>query len=142
MSKEIRYNPFELKHSINDLFDNFFSFPKGYQGEKYLENMHLDITEDEAAYNITADLAGVEDKNIDIELDKNKLSIKAKREHLHKDKKHHVQELYYGEFQRSINLPDNIDSDKIEAKYNNGILRLNIPKKEKGDTTKKISIRS
>ncbi|APC92427.1 MULTISPECIES: Hsp20/alpha crystallin family protein [Francisella] len=142
MSKEIRYNPFELKHSINDLFDNFFSFPKSYQEEKYIENIHLDITEDEFAYSITADLAGIEEKDIDIELDKNKLTIKAKREHLHKDKKHHVQECYYGEFQRSINLPDNIDSDKIEAKYNNGVLTLNIPKKEKDNSTKKISIKS
>lgn len=137
MSKEIRYNPFELKHSINDLFDNFFSFPKNYKDERYLENINLDIIEDEGSYNVTADLAGVEEKDIDIELDKNKLYIKAKREHLHKDKKHHVQERYYGEFQRSINLPDNIDSDKIEAKYNNGILSLNIPKKEKDNTTKK-----
>ncbi|GAB4221929.1 MAG: Hsp20/alpha crystallin family protein [Francisella sp.] len=142
MSKEIRYNPFELKHSINDLFDNFFSFPKKYQEEVYLENINLDITEDESSYNISADLAGVEEKDINIELDKNKLYIKAKRENLHKDKKHHIQERYYGEFQRIITLPDNIDSDKIEAKYKNGVLNVKIPKKEKDNTVKKIAIKS
>jgi HSP20 family protein len=142
MSKEIRYNPFELKHSINDLFDNFFSFPKGYQEEKYLQNIHLDITEDDSAYHIHADLAGIEEKDIDIELDKSKLSIKAKREHSHKDKKHHIQERYYGEYQRTINLPENIDSENIEAKYKNGVLNLTIPKKEKDNTSKKITIKS
>ncbi|QIW11052.1 Hsp20/alpha crystallin family protein [Francisella sp. LA112445] len=142
MSKEIRYNPFELKHSINDLFDIFFSFPKGYQEEKYLQNIHLDITEDDSAYHIHADLAGIEEKDIDIELDKNKLSIKAKREHSHKDKKHHIQERYYGEYQRTINLPENIDRENIEAKYKNGVLNLTIPKKEKDNTSKKITIKS
>jgi HSP20 family protein len=140
MSKEIRYNPFELKHSINDLFDNFFSFPKGYQEEKYLQNIHLDITEDHSAYHIYADLAEVEEKDIDIELDKSKLSIKANREHSFKDKKHHIQERYYGEYQRTINLPENIDSENIEAKYKNGVLNLTIPKKEKDNTSKKIAI--
>ncbi|API87711.1 Hsp20/alpha crystallin family protein [Francisella uliginis] len=142
MSKEIRYNPFELKHSINDLFDNFFSFPREYHEEKYLQNIHLDITEDDSAYNIHADLAGVEEKDIDIELDKNRLSIKAKREHSQKDKKHHIQERYYGEYQRTINLPENIDSENIEAKYTNGVLNLIIPKKEKDNTSKKITIKS
>jgi HSP20 family protein len=142
MSKIIRYNPFELKHSINDLFDDFFSFPTKSDSKSYLRNINLDITEDDSSYHISADLAGVEEKDIDVELDKGRLTVKAKREHVNKDKKHHVQERYFGEYQRTISLPDNIDGDKVEAKYTNGVLNVNIPKKEKSETVKKISIKS
>ena len=55
-------------------------------------------------------MAGVNENDISIELDKNNLTAKAKREHNHKDKKHHIQECYYGEYQRTITLPDNIDT--------------------------------
>lgn len=142
MSKIIRYNPFELKHSINDLFDNFFHVPRELDQGDYLQNINLDITEDDSAYHISADLAGIEEKDIDVELDQGRLTVKAKREHVNKDKKHHVQERYYGEYQRIISLPDNIDGDKVEAKYTNGVLNINIPKKEKSETVKKISISS
>ena len=82
------------------------------------------------------------EKDIDIELDQGKLTIKAKREHVNKDKKHHIQERYYGEYQRTISLPDNIDGEKVSAKYKNGVLDISIPKKEKSETVKKISIKS
>jgi HSP20 family protein len=142
MNKIIRYNPFELKHSINDLFDNFFNASQELDQEDYLQNFNLDITEDDSAYHLSADLAGIEEKDIDIELDQGKLTIKAKREHVNKDKKHHIQERYYGEYQRTISLPDNIDGEKVSAKYKNGVLDISIPKKEKSETVKKISIKS
>lgn len=142
MSKVAKYNPFELKHSINDLFDNFFNFPKEYDQAEYLQNIGFDITEDDSAYHISADLAGVEKKDINVELDNNRLTVKAKREHANKDKKQHLQELFYGEFERTLTLPENIDSDKVKAKYNNGVLDINIPKTEKSNTVKKIDISS
>ncbi|WP_440994642.1 Hsp20/alpha crystallin family protein [Cysteiniphilum litorale] len=134
--------PFALRSSINDLFDDFFSLPSMFsQHDKYMQSISLDLTEDDNAYHVAADIAGVDEKDINIELDKNLLTVKAKREHKHKDKKHHVQECYYGEYQRTIALPDNIEADKVEAKYQNGVLNINIPKSAKTATVKKIAVK-
>jgi HSP20 family protein len=142
MSKITKYSPFVLKSSVNNLFDDFFNLPTHFEGEDCLQNINLDVTEDDNTYYISADVAGVKEKDINIELDKGLLTVKATKEHKHKDKKHHIQERYYGEYQRTIRLPDTIDSDKVEAKYNNGVLNISLPKTEKTETVKKIAISS
>ncbi|WP_440994714.1 Hsp20/alpha crystallin family protein, partial [Cysteiniphilum litorale] len=74
--------PFALRSSINDLFDDFFSLPSMFsQHDKYMQSISLDLTEDDNAYHVAADIAGVDEKDINIELDKNLLTVKAKREH-------------------------------------------------------------
>ena len=135
-----RNNPFVLRNSINDLFDDFFQFPKSETGA--LQNISLDVAEDENNYYLSADVTGVNEKDVDIELDKNLLTIKAVREHEHKDKKHHIQESYYGQLERSLTLPDNVDADNINASFKNGVLKIEIPKVTKTEHVKKITIQS
>ena len=96
MSNITRYSPFTLKSSVNDLFDEFFSIPKRFEEENYLQNISLDVTEDDSAYHISADIAGINEKDINVELDNGLLTVKAIKEHKYKDKKHHIQERYYG----------------------------------------------
>ncbi len=142
MTKITKYSPFTLRSSVNNLFDEFFSLPTRFEEENYLQNINLDVIEEDNAYHISADMAGVKEKDINVELDQGILTIKATKEHESKDKKHHMQERYYGEYQRTVRLPDHIDGNKVEAKYKNGVLNINIPKVKKTATVKKIAVSS
>ena len=142
MSNITKYSPFILKSSVNNLFDDFFNLPARFEGKDCLQNINIDVTEDDNTYYISADVAGINEKDINVELDQGLLTVKATKEHKHKDKKHHIQERYYGEYQRTIRLPENIDGDKVKAKYKNGVLNITVPKVEKTETVKKIAISS
>jgi HSP20 family protein len=84
----------------------------------------VDVTEDGKAYKITAELPGMEQKNIDISVSGDMLTLKGEKhyEKDEKDKNHHVSERAYGSFQRSFALPDGVDRDKITADLSKGVL--------------------
>jgi HSP20 family protein len=88
------------------------------------------------------ELPGMQAKDIELKIDNNMLTIKGKRDETteSKEKNYYMRERYYGIFQRSITLPSNIDEMHIDAQFDNGILCINIPKKEIGKT-KKIDIK-
>jgi len=79
--------------------------------------------------------------NIDVKLENNILTIKGKKviENEDKEKHYYIRERTYGEFQRSISLPTNINEDKIEANFKDGVLAVKIPKKN-DKNIKKVSI--
>jgi HSP20 family protein len=129
-------SPFILKNSINDLFDDFFHTRNT---AKEFNQICLDVNEDETSYHIQADLAGIKKEDINLDLSNNILTIKAERKHEHHDKKHHIQECYYGTYERSISLPNNIDKEAIKASFKDGVLTLNIAK-SKESQPKKIVI--
>ena len=116
-----------LQDDVNSLFNSFWG--SEYLGDRKF-SINVDISEDKDGYFVHADIPGVEQKDIDVSVGHNYLTISAKRESYHKDKKHHTQECHYGEMQRTISLPDNVDTGKVEAKYTNGVLNLHIPKSE------------
>lgn len=123
--------------NIDNIFDDFlntFYEPVSFNNRNDIRNFNanFDISESKDGYHIELDLPGFEEKNVDINLKDNLLTIKGKREESseNKDKNYFTKERFYGEFQRSITLPNNINSDKIEAKYKNGVLEINVPKKE------------
>lgn len=140
-------NPNDLRKF--EVFDNFFDdlnslladpmFSKG----KKLVAPKLDIFEDESGYHLEAELPGIKEKDIDIQVDNHILSIKAKQEEKieNKDKNYYRRERYYGEFQRSIHLPNNINPEKIVADFKHGILHITIPKTGKG-TAKKVALKT
>lgn len=140
-------NPSDLRKF--EVFDNFFedinsllADPMFNKGKK-LVAPKIDIFEDESDYHLEAELPGIKEKDIDIQIDNHILSIKAKQEEKieNKDKNYYRRERYYGEFQRSIHLPNNINSEKIAADFKHGILHVTIPKTGKG-TTKKVTLKS
>jgi HSP20 family protein len=98
MSNITKYSPFILKSSVNNLFDDFFNLPTHFEGKDCLQNINIDVTEDDNTYYISADVAGINENDINVELDQGLLTVKATKEHKHKDKKHHIQERYYGEY--------------------------------------------
>ena len=101
----------------------------------------IDISETDAAYKIEAELPGINQKEIDVKIDNNILTIKGKKEDIkeEKEKNYHLRERYYGAFQRSISLPNNIEPEKIKASFENGVLNISVPKNDKR-TPKKIEI--
>ena len=124
-----------------DLFDDFFEddfFPKY---EKNL--MKTDIREKKDKYIIDVDLPGYDKKNINLSLHNGYLNIAAKGDN-GEDEKFVRRERYVGEWSRSFYVGDDIKEEDIHAEFNNGILKIFIPKKQienKKDEIKQIEIK-
>jgi len=105
----------------------------------------VDMTEDDKAYKITAELPGLEEKNIDVAVSGDMLTLKGEKryEKDEKDKNHYMAERAYGSFQRSFGLPDGIDREKIAAELSKGVLTITLPKiAEAQKPQKKIEIKA
>ena len=105
----------------------------------------VDVTEDEKAYKITAELPGIEEKNIDVTVSGDMLTLKGEKhfEREEKDKHRHMSERAYGAFQRSFVLPEGVDRDKIAADLAKGVLTITLPKTEKAQQAqKKIAVKA
>lgn len=92
----------------------------------------VDIEERDNQYVVTADIPGVDPKDIDVAMENGLLSIKGKR-HSEVERKaanYRLQECSFGEFERTFRLPDSADSEQIKAKSKNGVLTVTIGKKE------------
>ncbi|MCY4658123.1 MAG: Hsp20/alpha crystallin family protein [Gammaproteobacteria bacterium] len=109
--------------SFSDLWD---SNPRGWQ-------VAVDINENEHQYEILADLPGLSEKELDITLNKDVLTIRGERSKTVSEKpdgQNVRTERTTGKFERHIRLPDSADPEKIEASLSNGVLHLSIGKKE------------
>ena len=125
-------NPFlSLQREIDRLFDDFTtgfpSFSKGV-GADLLPSM--DVTETDKEIEITAELPGLEEKDVQINVADNVLTIRGekKAEKEEKDKNYHMVERSYGSFYRALNLPAGVNADAIKANLANGILKVTVPK--------------
>lgn len=100
----------------------------------------VDIAEKEKSFEITAELPGMDQKDIEIKLSDGSLIIKGeKREDKEENRKgYHLSERHYGSFERVFNLPKGVDADKIEAKFSNGVLSISLPKKPEAIKPEKI----
>jgi len=130
-----------FRKSISDLFDDFFSVRHGSMYDSdYIPA--VDVKEDEKNIYIKADIPGIDEKDLSVNIENSVLTIKGekceeKRED--KDKRVIIMERKCGTFQRSIKLTDNIDPESIKAKFKNGVLSIDIPK-EKTEEPKKVKI--
>jgi len=105
----------------------------------------VDVIEKDHAYEITAELPGMDESNIDVTVADETLIIKGekKQEKEEKQKDYYVSERHYGSFQRSFRLPSGVDKDKIEAVFKNGVLTLTLPKSaEAQQPEKKIAVKA
>jgi HSP20 family protein len=120
--------------SFNSLIDRFFNESLSRAGgSAYSFVPKVDILEDEKAYEIHMAVPGLNKDDFKIDLNDNFLTISGERKFTRekKENNYHSIETQYGNFSRSFSLPENVDVNKINAKYNNGILELVIPKDEK-----------
>ena len=102
--------------------------------------MNTDIIEKENGYELQIDLPGVKKEDIKIEMNKNliNISVSIYKSYDEENKKYIRKERFTGEIKRSFNIGEDIDEDNINASFENGILYLNLPKKEENDSNKKF----
>jgi HSP20 family protein len=153
------WHPFESLHrEIDRLFDDFgmgFRWPFGrslfaaeplFGREVTWPKMPaVDVVESEKGYEITADLPGMDEKNIEVKVSDGVLTMKGERQEEKEEKKkdYYLQERSFGSFQRSFELPESVDSEKIEANFKKGVLTVKLPKKaESQKAAKKIEVKA
>lgn len=122
----VRWDPFE---EMNRLNDHFFS-GRGLTAQPF--KVAVDIREEKDAFFVDAEVPGLSAENVNIEVEKNVLTIRGERkvEKEEGEGKYKRIERRYGSFSRSFTLPDTVDADSISADLKNGILALRLPKKE------------
>ena len=134
----MRWNPrrelFGLHNSINRMFDNFIS--PTVRSDEALSvwgwNPVVDIYENEENIVITAELPGVDKKDMTVDVKGRVLTLKGERstDNEVKEDNYYRQERCYGKFERCFTLPVEIDPEKIKADYKDGVLKIDIPKNE------------
>lgn len=132
----MRWTPFRDMVTVREKMNCFFEEPFTSGGEE--KDMvastwtpSVDIYENENELVLSAETPGIEDKDIEIKIENNTLSIQGERkiEAETKEENYHRIERSYGSFYRSFTLPTNISQDNIKAEYDNGVLRISMPKK-------------
>lgn len=107
----------------------------------------MDLVEKDGAFEITAELPGLEEKNVDVNVAGNTLTIRGEKreekEEKDKHKQYYLSERRYGSFQRSFRIPVGVDVDRIEASFSKGVLKVLLPKTaEAQQAEKKIDIKA
>lgn len=138
MSDVVRFNPFM---DVDAWFNNFGLSPF-LRGMEATPQIRMDLTENDKAYMVRAEIPGVKKEDIKVTVDGNmvSISVEVKREkEQKKGDKVLCHECYQGSSYRSFTLAGNVDEAKTQAKYDNGILELTLPKKN-GNGHKEITI--
>lgn len=139
-------NPFvllnELQRDMNRLFDNRVFPGLGHEGGA-LSNVDwqpsVDIYEAGDGYHLSVDLPGIKPEDIEVTAHNNVLSIRGSRSEVHTDKEQKRSERIFGSFRREFSMPENADLENIEAKTNNGVLEIRVPKSAKAEP-KRITV--
>lgn len=104
----------------------------------------VDIIEKDNAYEVTADLPGLDEKSIEVKVSDGSMTIKGEKQEEKEEKKkdYYLRERHFGSFERSFAVPESVDADKIEASFKKGVLTVTLPKKpEARKSAKKIEVK-
>ena len=150
-------HPFErLRREMDRLFDEFdwrspfrrsvFDIEPLWRRElSWATTPAVDIVEQDKAYEVTAELPGMDDKNIEVKVANGMLTIKGekKEEKEEKRKDYYHSERRYGSFERRFQIPEGVDTGKIDASFKKGVLTVTLPKTVEAQATeKKIAVKS
>lgn len=129
----------EISSLLNRHFDSYFP-EAAYWDDEDKFSMPVEITDKGRDYEVRAELPGVKKEDLDIDIDKNYMTINAKKVEENKvdEKSYKKSEFRYGEFSRTVYFPQEIDVEKTSAKLEHGILEIEAPKlaAEKGNIKK------
>lgn len=116
---------------LGEMFGSGFNFPL---------KPALDVVEKDSAFEVTAELPGLDTKAIQLKVMDGILTISGEKteEKEEKAKDRYVSERKYGSFRRSFQLPGSVDPNKIEASYKDGILRVTLPKSQEAQKAEKV----
>mgnify|MGYP000867249652 CR=1 FL=1 len=128
---------YDFNNMLEDFFNDDFPSIRNLQNESF----KIDLQENEKEYIVEAELPGVDKENIDLTLEEGRLRIFIKKEENKEEKnKNYIhRERRWSSMERTILLSD-VDDKALKAKLDNGILTINIPKKEKAEKAVKIEI--
>lgn len=149
------WRPLEkLRQQVDHLFDDFnlgsglspfsrglFDVEPFWRRELIGHGMPaVDITEKDKSYEITAEVPGMDQKDIEVKLSNGSLIIKGEKQEDKEEKRkgYHLSERHYGSFERVFNLPKGIDADKIDASFSKGVLCISLPKKPEAMKADKV----
>jgi len=143
-------SPFErdplasFHRQVDRLFDDFFApEPRSFATAATARWPSIDVHETEQAYQVTAELPGLELKDVEVKLRDNALTISGEKreEHAEADGGRTYTERSFGRFQRTISLDAEVDADKVKASFKNGVLTVEAPKNPTArDKTRRIDI--
>ncbi len=139
MANLIRYNT--VDNALDDLFQGFFMRPVRMEGASELQ-MKLDVSEDDKAYKVHAEIPGVKKEDIHVNIDGNQVGTSAEvknEKEIKEGEKLLRSERYYGKVSRAFTLGQDVDEAASEARYNNGILEL-VLKKKVASSAKRLTI--
>ena len=125
--------PWPAPWDLQDEFNRFFEgFGNGLGAVEEHFTPAIDIRETDDAYIVEADVPGMKKEDVQIEVTDDVLTIRGERkdEHEEKRKDYHRIERQYGGFRRSISVPGEIKHDAVKAKFDDGVLRITLPKRE------------
>lgn len=141
--KLVRYNQLDpqVPASFIGMLDRFFNDSFGAALKQF--NPAVDIAEDEKSYEIHVAVPGVKKQDFKIDLIDGKLTISGERkmEEKKEGKNFHSLETQYGSFSRSFFIPEDVKADQVEATYEDGLLKLTLPKKEKKVSKASIEVK-
>jgi len=159
-ARQAEARPFEgMRREIDRMFDDFqrgyWRLPFGRTvfdvepfwrgGIAWSATPPVDIVEQENGYRLTAELPGIDEKNLSVIFADGTLTIKGEKQERQEEKQkdRYVSERRYGSFQRSFRVPEGVDADKIDASFRQGLLTVNLPKSTQAQKPeKKIEVKA
>lgn len=130
---------FTLRREMDRLFDDAF---RGFGLTGFDQNggfgwPQVDVVERDKEVRVTAELQGLEEKDIELRVEDNVLILAGEKRHEHDDEERRYSERYYGRFERRLALPAEVDDERAEAHFRNGVLTVTLPKTAREQSRKK-----
>jgi HSP20 family protein len=135
MAALIRWNPVRtmtLSDAMERLLADRWVRPAVASDWAAVDTLALDMYETDDAYVVKAPVPGVKPEDVDVHIEDGVLTLRGetKREENVENARYHWQERWYGQFERSVRLPSQVDASKVEANLKEGILTISVPKAE------------
>lgn len=130
MASLARYS-YPLDETFDDLFKGFFVRPMAFESQTQVQ-VRMDVKEDDGAYVVQAEIPGVKKEDINVTINGNQVAITAEVKREREDRQGEKilrSERYYGKVYRAFSLAQEVDEASAQAKYNEGVLELRLPKK-------------
>ncbi|HEU4549998.1 MAG TPA: Hsp20/alpha crystallin family protein [Rhizomicrobium sp.] len=146
-----------FRQEVDSLFDRFASGFESFPlqpftnmrklwtaGTAGFASLAVDVAEDDKAYTITAELPGVSENDIEVSIDDDMLVIRGEKrqEKNEREKNHYLSERCYGTFQRMFSLPRGADSNKVEARFQAGVLVVTVPKTAQTAQARRVEVKA
>src|SRR5271163_501587 len=130
-----RYNPFREYATLHNRMNRLFNDAQGPEGQETLTTTAfappVDVYEDEHNITLKIEVPGIDEKDIDVRIENNTLTVHGERKFEKEEKEENYRrvERQYGSFTRTFTLPTTVDSEKVSANYDKGVLKITLPKK-------------